>query len=59
MQTTAFSAMSINRYLCVSLYFFVFSLQGFFGFGRIWTRLDQNDPRVIFTFSQTLQDRIS
>ena len=59
MQTTALSAMSINRYLYISLYFFVFPLQGFFGFGRTWTRLDQNDPRALFALAQILQDRIS
>ena len=49
-QTTTLLAMSINRYLCIALYF---HSPGFFGFGRILTPPEPNGPRPVFALAQT------
>ena len=58
-QTTTLLAMSINRYLCISLYCFVFPLPGFFGFGRIWAPPRPKQCKGRLSLAKAPQDRIS
>ena len=55
-QTTALLAMSINGYLYISLYCYCRISSGS---AESEPRRAQNGARVIFTFAQTLSDRIA